>query len=854
MNPSRFDESNERVNQVRRTTISSLIARACASLAALTLVAGAQAGAAPFDLAGPVLEVTVTRGATTLPIGEVPNLAPGDRLAIHADLPASQSAHYLLVVAFLSGSTNPPSEQWFTACKAWSERCSHEGLKVTVPSGAQQTLLFLAPETGGDLRTLIGAVRGRPGAFVRTSQDLNQAALDRSRLESYLSRVRALNDSDPAQIAATAPLLARSLAIKVDEKCLDRLPELQAPCLMSGQESLILNDGHSTSIVEALTSGPGADLAMQASYTPQLSYGYYSPYLASVFDIARILDSFRTAQYAYIPALASAQGAQLHLTLNAAPSFHNPKSVLVVALPAVEAAQLPPLHAVDPKEIYCSKRSTLVLPVEGAPLVFSTGYAHDMALRFTAANGGLALDLPAKADAARGGFVVDTQPLGAAQLGDSVSAQLHGAWGFEPYAGPTFRLMNTHAATWQLASGDAALIVGRQDTIHLRAESVSCIDSIMLKDPGGKELKTEWKRVKSDEVEVKLPLKDATPGAMTLLVQQYGAEHPAAVPVQTFAEAGRFEGFTLHAGDAQGVLKGSRLDEVASLTVKGLVFSAGDLASHLGSDELPMVAADAAAAAALKPEHGLEAHVTLKDGRVLPLSATIDAPRPRVTLINKTLQLPEALRSSNITLADPAELPQGGTLVFAMRSQTPASFAHDETVDVATVDDSFTASLSLANGALTLENAHIAVATLVPGKMFGPAAFGPLKFRVAVKGVAGEWQPLATLVRLPALRSLECPPTRDLACKLSGEDLYLIDSVSADPQFTAPVQVPDGFLGAALPVPHPKTGNLYLRLRDNPAVVNPVTVAVVELPTPPAEVDRTQARESALQTQNSASP
>ncbi len=819
----------------------------------LALHGTAWGAAAPFDLTGPVLEVTVTRGATTLPIGEVPNLSPGDHLSVRADLPASQSAHYLLVAAFLSGSTNPPSEHWFTACKTWSAPCAHDGLSVTVPAGAQQTLLFLAPEAGGDLHTLIGTVRGRPGAFVRTSQDLTQAALDRSRLEHYLTALRAMNDSDPSKIAATAPLLARSLAIKVDEKCLDRLPELQAPCLMMGQESLILNDGHSTSIVEALTSGPGADLAMQASYTPQLSYGYYSPYIASVLDIARILDSFHTAQYAYIPALASPHGAQLHLTLNTAPSFHNPKSVLVIALPAVEPAQLPPLHAVDPKEIYCAQKSTLVLPVEGAPLVFSTGYAHDMALRFTGANGAT-LDLPAQADAARGGFVVDTEKLGSAQLGDSVSAQLRGFWGFEPYAGPTFRLMNAHVAGWQVAPGEAAVIIGRQDTIHLRAENVSCIDSIMLKDPGGKELKIEWKRLKPDEVEIKLPLKDAAPGSVTLLVQQYGAQSPAAVPLQTFAEPGRFEGFTLHAGDSQGSLKGSHLDEVQSLTLKGLQFAAGDLSSRQGSDELALQAADPAAAAALKPEHSLEARVTLKDGRVLPVSATIEGPRPRVTLINKTLQLPEALRTGNITLADAAELPQGATLEFAMRSQTPASFAHDESVDIATVDESFTTSLSLANGGLALENAHVALATLNPAKAFGVAAFGPLKFRVTVKGVSGEWQPLANLVRLPVLRSLECPPTSDLACKLSGEDLYLIDSVSDDAQFTHPVQVPDGFLGSALPVPRPRSANLYLKLRDNPAVVNPLTLAVVELPAAPAEVDRTQARESALHAEKTPAP
>ena len=289
---------------------------------AIFLAAMAQADPAPFDLAGPPLDVQITRGAKTLPASQVPNLLAGDRLWIKPDLPATQSAHYLMVAAFLSGSTNPPPESWFFPCKTWTGKCAQDGLTVTVPAGAQQVLVFLAPETGGDFRTVVNAVRGRPGAFVRTSQDLNQAALDRSRLENYLAAIHALNDADPAKLAEAAPLLARSLAIKVDPKCLDRIAELQAPCLTQGQESLILNDGHSTSIVEALTSGPGGDLAMEASYTPQLSYGYYSPYIASVMDIARIMDSFRTAQYQYIPALAAQRGDKLELALNTAPSFH----------------------------------------------------------------------------------------------------------------------------------------------------------------------------------------------------------------------------------------------------------------------------------------------------------------------------------------------------------------------------------------------------------------------------------------------------------------------------------------------------------------------------------------------------
>jgi hypothetical protein len=709
-------------------------------------------------------------------------------------------------------------------------------------------LVFLAPQTGGDFKTLISSVRGRPGAFVRTSQDLNQAALDRSRLERYLSTIRLMNGANPAKLAEVAPLLARSLAIKVDEKCLDRLPELQAPCLMMGQESLILNDGHSTSIVEALTSGPGSDLAMEASFTPQLSYGYYSPYIASVLDIARIFDSFGTAQYQYIPALASQRGDKLALTLNTAPSFHNPKSVLVAALPAVETAQLPPLHAVNPTEIYCAKRTALVLPVEGAPLVFSTGFAHDVTLNLTGADG-KTLDLPATADATQGGYVVDTSGLGSTNLGDNVQGSLRGYWGFEAYQGPRFRLMNAHAKSWELAAGDeAALIVGRQDIVHLRAASVSCIDSIMLKDPAGKELKADWKSVKPNEVEIKLPLQAAKPGALTLMVTQYGVTEPQPVPLQVFADAGRYDGFSMHAGDIQGTLKGSRLDEVASLTVKNLVFLPGELSTRAGSDELPMVAQDAAAAANLKPDHLISAKVALQDGRSLPVTASVEAPRPRVSLIGKSVQPSAPANDSNIQLTDAGELPLDATLIFSIRTLSPAAFARDQTIDVATGDESSATTLSLANGGLTLENTQVAVATLNPAKAFGPSTFGPLKFRVNSKVGAGDWQPLANLVRLPALKELKCPPTPELACKLVGTNLFLIESVAGDPEFTHPVAVPDGFLGAALPVPHPTAGPLYIKLRDNPQIINPTLLTVQQLP--PDDAGRTDTRRSALRSDN----
>ena len=116
----------------------------------------------PFDLSGPKVDVHVKRGDVTLPVSEVPNLLPGDRLWIHPDLPESQATHFVLVVAFLRGSTNPPPPEWFTRVETWTRAAHDEGVFVTVPAEAQQALLFLAPETGGDFNTLRKAVAAAP--------------------------------------------------------------------------------------------------------------------------------------------------------------------------------------------------------------------------------------------------------------------------------------------------------------------------------------------------------------------------------------------------------------------------------------------------------------------------------------------------------------------------------------------------------------------------------------------------------------------------------------------------------------------------------------------------------------------
>jgi hypothetical protein len=679
---------------------------------------------------------------------------------------------------------------------------------------------------------------------VRASQDLNQATLDRSRLDTYLTAIRKISQNDPDHLKTASPLLARSLTIKLDPDCLDKMPELQAPCLMQGRDSLVLNDGHSTSIVQALTSGSAADLAFQLSATPQAGFGFSSPYIASVMDIARIMDSFHTAQYQYIPALASEQGDQMSLELNTPPSFHNPKSVLVAALPAVEAPQMPPLHPVNPKEVYCAEKTELVLPAEGAPLVFSTGYAHDMVLRVMGKNG-KSVDLPVKADAEKGGFTANTASLSPANFGDALGGSLHGYWGFEPYDGPEFHLQNAHAQHWQLADEDRdSLVVGHDGTVHLEAQDAACVDSIMLQQPSGKPEKAEWKSTQPNEVVVTVPLKKAKPGTMTLLVKQFGSKEAETVPLQAFAPAGHLESFSFHAGDASGVLKGNRLDEVEELTLDGVSFKPGSPTSTGSSEELPMVTSNAEAAGKLEAGASALAKVTLKDGRVLSLETSVESPRPNVTLIGKSVQPSPSSPASNIQLANQDELPQSAQLTFSVHALVPATFSGNEKIEVGTVHGSFSTTLTLTNG-MTLEDSQVALATLDTDKAFGPSASGPIRFRIIEDGVAGNWQPLATLVRLPVFRDLKCPNGPDLPCKLTGSKLFLVDSISNDAQFDHPIQVPEGFPGYVLTVPRPTNGQLYIKLHDDPSVVNAITFPAEELGAPSSTIPATTPKPAA---------
>jgi hypothetical protein len=819
------------------------------SLSLLVLVssAGFCADAPAFDLVGPKVDVHVKRGEITLPIGQTPNLMPGDRLWIHPDLPESQSTRFVLVVAFLRGVTNPPPPEWFTRVETWTRAAREEGVFVAVPDEAQQALIFLVPETGGDFSTLRAAVRGRPGSFVRATQDLQAASWDRMRLDAYLAAVKSASQLDPKELKEHTENAARTLGIRLEQQCFDKPTEQQAPCLVQHTDGMVLDDANTQATMTQLANGAAGDLMNQLSYSTPAGAGAFSPYVGAILDTVRILASLHTAHFQYIPALALPQQDTLNLRLNFPPSFRDPKSVVVIALPPVGASKPPPLRTAGPSETVCVQKPAVALEAEGAPLVFSTQLARSLTLHIEAAGG--PVDLPIVPDASMGGFVFQHPP--PPLPGGDLTGVLKGKWGFDDWQGPRFRLHAPESGKWTLAAGDqSALIVGREDKLHIEGGSSVCIDKVEKAVTSGEPVKLVWKNTKPQWMEVAMPMKDVAPGPVKIEIRQFGLEKPDIITLKAYAEAASLDRLTLSAGDGSAELIGKRLDEVEKASLNGITLvPSANLSRIADFDKLAMTTVDSTTG--LESGRSYAAAVKLRDGRELKVPVTVNPPRPQVALMSKGVQDEANAAQSPVHLGSPDDLPVDGRLVFFLKSRSPANFPRSEKVEVAAEDLSFHTVLSLADGSLMLEDAATALGVVDPLARFGSSAFGPLRARaLSADGATGDWVDLGTLVREPGFSQLRCPRATAKPCTLNGSNLFLATSISATPDFDNAVDVPQEFTGTQLTVPHPANGVLYLKLRDDPATVQTLTLPV----TPITSSASATLQGSTVQTQTPAAP
>ncbi|GAA3754394.1 hypothetical protein [Terriglobus aquaticus] len=811
---------------------------------------------APFNLTGPKVSVRVTRNGKTLPIGQVPNLQSGDKLWIHADLPADQSNHLLLVVAFLRGTTNEPPDNWFTKVETWDKK-AREGTFVTVPEGAQQALLFLAPETGGDFNSLRSTVKQKPGQFIRADADLNEASFEQQRIERYLAAMKTVNPDDAKAIQDRSTKLAAALGLKVKDDCFKQPVNQQVGCLTQASAPVILGDTQGQNLAQALSNNGAGDLVNQASYTQAVGGGAYSAYVGAIVDVVRLVGNLRSSpDYQYIPGLTFPEGETLNLKLNTPPSFNKPKTVIVVGLPAVQKNIPPQLRAQTPNQVACLLQPNMALPVTGAPLLFSTGFASNLSLHLDRSSG--ATDIPLKPDAFQGGLVAQANDPKPVTTGDKIiSGTVHGNWGFDTFQGPTLKLQQTDSGTFKVV-GDTEAIAGQDKKLQLQGDAVGCVEHIALVGPGDHKQDVSFKAADGNDdkskntLDVTVPLKEAKPGDYSLLVKQFGKADPDKVPLVAYNGAIKLATVRIHAGDTQAVLTGDGVANVASVVIDKVEFT------PTGNGDDPSTL-HLAAKSGVSPKDGEEATAKLKDGRTLPVKVDAQAARPTLKLLSMKSEAASQQGALPITLTGKDEIPLQGKLTFVLQTEKP--FDRSQKVEVATASGGAHTDLSLGgnsggssghDSSLMLQDEHTAIATLNPQEAFGDSAFGKLQMRpIAADGTPGDWSPLGTLVRVPQITGIQCSPiahtngmpvpqqyasdapaptgTSTLyRCTVQGSRLFLVQSFSGTQDFQQPAEVPTGFSDPSFTVPRPADGStLYLKLRDDPG-----SVAAVKLPTP----------------------
>jgi hypothetical protein len=164
----------------------------------------------------------------------------------------------------------------------------------------------------------------------------------------------------------------------------------------------------------------------------------------------------------------------------------------------------------------------LVLPAEGAPLIFATDLAHDLVLHLEPADGtGKAVDLPLEIDADRGGLVpFEKVP---ALPGGDFTAIVRGRWGFDDWVGPQYQLVTARPGEWSVDAIDrSALVVGRDDTVALDGLTSDCVEKVTAQIDEDPAITLAWKSPKPERTGDHTPPQRGEPGPVTLEIDEFG--------------------------------------------------------------------------------------------------------------------------------------------------------------------------------------------------------------------------------------------------------------------------------------------------------------------------------------------
>jgi len=243
-------------------------------------------------------------------------------------------------------------------------------------------------------------------------------------------------------------------------------------------------------------------------------------------DTARILSSLHTAHFQYIPAAGAAHRRQPESAAEYAALVHQPQVRGGDGAAARRVFAAGAVASGEPSDSFCAMKQGLVLPAEGAP----AGVCHRDGARPVSAY------RIRRREACHARCACDCRPgqgRAGAHTGNLCAAgrrsdrRVRGEWGFDNWEGPRYQLVAALPGKWTLAASDqSALVVGRDDTLHIDGPSTVCVEKVEAQTAGKATLALQWKTPKPGALEVTVPLKDASPGPVSVALYQFGLAQP----------------------------------------------------------------------------------------------------------------------------------------------------------------------------------------------------------------------------------------------------------------------------------------------------------------------------------------
>jgi hypothetical protein len=507
----------------------------------------------------------------------------------------------------------------------------------------------------------------------------------------------------------------------------------------------------------------------------------------------------------------------MNLKLNSPPSFYNPKSVIVIALPKIEPSRVPNLRLEDSTQSFCLASPSMSLPFRGAPSLFSTSFPHDLVIAFGPEESGVHIALVP--DAYDGGLIpanpipeglLDRFETKASDGSVTVQGRLEGRWGFDQLDGPTLNFQYSPGDDWKLVSSKA-FMAGEDVEVALRGRGTACIHQITISNSSDDSSPVQFDRASgNDNLVLHLPFKDRSAGTYSLAIAQHGTPAIAKVGITVYSNDIRIDKMLLGTGGS-AILLGQHLQKVVSVKVGDQTFVPINAAPEERGLQLRAPHAPAT-------DNAPSATVLLQNGGVMTVPVAVEEPGAtlKVLSVDSTLVTPKA--EIPIGLGSQRDIALHGILHFVVQSE--GVYPRGQDIEISTADDAVRTRISLSSGDLILQDDHTAVGAVDLDKAFGESAFGELRIRaIPSDGTVGNWVTLGRLVRRPHITAVRCTSVDVPTCMVEGSDLFLALAFSTTADFASPIPVPTGFDGSnfAIPMkPYPRTSTLYVRLRDDP--------------------------------------